>query len=225
MSGNRHEFAPPIRAKQPARDRRHRVELGSSRCLRRFEPLAAARFSTRNRCARSARALQPPAVSPRPGVEKALAALRRFRVLSEIMGVPVLHVLATAAARDASNGGEFLTAAAEAIGAPVDASIGHPGGGAFRPWGHRRHQPPGWRRRRSRRRFARIDRRERRAFGQGHEPATWRSHPDGRIEAVATRGGQDCPRGIGRVAHRRASRADARSTRSAEPGGRSPSCI
>ncbi|MCI0466206.1 MAG: Ppx/GppA family phosphatase [Beijerinckiaceae bacterium] len=56
---------------------------------------------------------------PAAGVEKALAALRRFRVLGEIMGVPAMHVLATAAARDASNGAEFLTAAANAIGAPV----------------------------------------------------------------------------------------------------------
>ena len=56
---------------------------------------------------------------PKAGVEKALAALRRFRVLREIMGVPVLHVIATAAARDASNGAEFLAAAGEAIGAPV----------------------------------------------------------------------------------------------------------
>jgi exopolyphosphatase/guanosine-5'-triphosphate,3'-diphosphate pyrophosphatase len=56
---------------------------------------------------------------PKAGVEKALAALRRFRVLTGIMGVTAVHVIATAAARDASNGGEFLAAAAEAIGAPV----------------------------------------------------------------------------------------------------------
>lgn len=56
---------------------------------------------------------------PKAGVEKALAALRRFRVLSDIMGVTSLYVVATAAARDASNGGEFLAAAAEAIGVPV----------------------------------------------------------------------------------------------------------
>ena len=56
---------------------------------------------------------------PKSGVEKALAALRRFRVLSKIMGVARMHVLATAAARDASNGAEFLAAAAAAIGAPV----------------------------------------------------------------------------------------------------------
>ena len=57
--------------------------------------------------------------APKAGVEKALAALRRFRVLSNIMGVSGIHVLATAAARDASNGAEFLAAATAAIGAEV----------------------------------------------------------------------------------------------------------
>lgn len=53
------------------------------------------------------------------GIAKALAALRRFRVLRDILGIGELHVLATAAARDALNGPEFLAAASEAIGAPV----------------------------------------------------------------------------------------------------------
>jgi exopolyphosphatase/guanosine-5'-triphosphate,3'-diphosphate pyrophosphatase len=53
------------------------------------------------------------------GIEKALSALRRFRTLCEIMGVLDVHVLATAAARDAANGPEFLAAAAEAIGSPI----------------------------------------------------------------------------------------------------------
>jgi exopolyphosphatase/guanosine-5'-triphosphate,3'-diphosphate pyrophosphatase len=53
------------------------------------------------------------------GVEKALAALRRFRVLISIMDVEEVHVIATAAARDAANGPEFVAAASEAIGAPV----------------------------------------------------------------------------------------------------------
>lgn len=56
---------------------------------------------------------------PKAGVEKALAALRRFRILSDIMGVSDVHVLATAAARDALNGAEFLVAATKAIGAPI----------------------------------------------------------------------------------------------------------
>lgn len=41
-------------------------------------------------------------------VETALAAIRRFMVLCRQMGVVRLHVLATAAARDASNGQQFL---------------------------------------------------------------------------------------------------------------------
>lgn len=56
---------------------------------------------------------------PANGIEKALAALRRFKVLISIMDVEDLHVIATAAARDAANGPEFVAAASEAIGAPV----------------------------------------------------------------------------------------------------------
>ena len=50
------------------------------------------------------------------GIEKALAALRRFRVLTQIMGIKDVRVIATAAARDASNGPEFIAAAREALG-------------------------------------------------------------------------------------------------------------
>jgi len=46
-------------------------------------------------------------------VEKALSTLRRFRVLCDRMGVGQLIVLATAAARDASNGAEFVAACSE----------------------------------------------------------------------------------------------------------------
>lgn len=53
---------------------------------------------------------------PKQGMEKALVALRRFRKLVEIMGIEDIHVIATAAARDASNGAEFLAAAREALG-------------------------------------------------------------------------------------------------------------
>lgn len=53
------------------------------------------------------------------GMSKALAALQRFRVLADILGVVQLQVIATAAARDAANGGEFLEAASRAIGAPI----------------------------------------------------------------------------------------------------------
>ena len=50
------------------------------------------------------------------GVEKALSALKRFRALTEILGIDDVRVIATAAARDASNGPEFLAAAKAALG-------------------------------------------------------------------------------------------------------------
>jgi len=53
-------------------------------------------------------------------VERAIQALARFRVLCETMGVSDLFVLATAAARDASNGPEFLRRAEEACGCAVE---------------------------------------------------------------------------------------------------------
>ena len=57
---------------------------------------------------------------PADGMDKALAALRRFRVLARGMGVTDIQVLATAAARDAGNGAAFIAAASEAIGAPIE---------------------------------------------------------------------------------------------------------
>ncbi|MHB2166239.1 exopolyphosphatase [Alsobacter sp. R-9] len=50
---------------------------------------------------------------------KALAALRRFRVLCQAMGISDVRVLATAAARDASNGPDFLAECEREAGAPV----------------------------------------------------------------------------------------------------------
>ncbi|GAB4065823.1 exopolyphosphatase [Ancylobacter sonchi] len=46
-------------------------------------------------------------------VAKALTALRRFRVLCDRMGVGTLRVIATAAARDAENGPDFVAACTE----------------------------------------------------------------------------------------------------------------
>ena len=57
---------------------------------------------------------------PQDGVDKALIALRRFRVLCREMGISDVRVLATAAARDADNGPEFLAEAEAAIGAPIE---------------------------------------------------------------------------------------------------------
>ena len=53
-------------------------------------------------------------------VEQALTALKRFKLLCRTIGVADIHVLATAAARDASNGEAFLQAAADACGCPVE---------------------------------------------------------------------------------------------------------
>jgi exopolyphosphatase / guanosine-5'-triphosphate,3'-diphosphate pyrophosphatase len=118
MSENRQEAAPPTKAEE----RLAIVDVGSNsvrlvvyECLSRSpRPI----FNEKSLCALG-KGVATTGHLPQAGVEKALAALRRFRVLSDIMGVSVLHVLATAAARDALNGAEFLAAAAEAIGAPV----------------------------------------------------------------------------------------------------------
>ncbi|MDJ1157150.1 exopolyphosphatase [Chelatococcus sp. SYSU_G07232] len=53
-------------------------------------------------------------------VNKALKALARFRVLCDTMQVERLQVLATAAARDASNGPEFLERAAAVTGRSIE---------------------------------------------------------------------------------------------------------
>jgi exopolyphosphatase / guanosine-5'-triphosphate,3'-diphosphate pyrophosphatase len=57
---------------------------------------------------------------PADAVEKALAALRRFRSLCEVVGVTRTWVVATAACRDAGNGAEFIAEAERICGAKVD---------------------------------------------------------------------------------------------------------
>jgi len=54
------------------------------------------------------------------GMAQALEALRRFRKLCEFMRIEDVRPVATAAARDASNGPQFLAAAEQAIGRPVE---------------------------------------------------------------------------------------------------------
>jgi len=60
------------------------------------------------------REVQSTGLLPADAVEKALAAIRRFRALCDVLEVGQVWVLATAACRDASNGPEFI-AEAEAI--------------------------------------------------------------------------------------------------------------
>ena len=52
-------------------------------------------------------------------MRRALDALARFRILCRTMGVAQVFVLATAAARDATNGPAFLAAAEAACGSPI----------------------------------------------------------------------------------------------------------
>ncbi|PSC05293.1 exopolyphosphatase [Alsobacter soli] len=53
-------------------------------------------------------------------MDKALAALARFRVLCDTMRISEVRVLATAAARDAGNGAEFLARCEQVTGQPVE---------------------------------------------------------------------------------------------------------
>lgn len=53
-------------------------------------------------------------------VERALSALRAYRVMCRNLGVTDVHVIATAATRDARNGAAFLHAAAGAIGTRIE---------------------------------------------------------------------------------------------------------
>lgn len=53
------------------------------------------------------------------GCVEALEALARFRLIADGLGVPVRDAVATAAARDASNGAEFVASAEKAWGAPI----------------------------------------------------------------------------------------------------------
>ncbi len=57
---------------------------------------------------------------PADGVEKALAALQRFRILCDAMDVTDIRVIATAAARYARNGPAFIAEAEQAVGRPIE---------------------------------------------------------------------------------------------------------
>ena len=57
---------------------------------------------------------------PDDGVLKALAALQRFRVLCDTMGIRDMRSIATAAVRDAANGAEFLDRAERALGCKIE---------------------------------------------------------------------------------------------------------
>ena len=52
-------------------------------------------------------------------VDRALEEFRRFRALSDQAGAKELHVIATAAAREAENGMEFISRAEEILGVEI----------------------------------------------------------------------------------------------------------
>ena len=56
---------------------------------------------------------------PQEAIDKALAALKRFRVLCDTMRISDIRTIATAAVREATNGPEFLGLAEQAIGGKV----------------------------------------------------------------------------------------------------------
>jgi exopolyphosphatase/guanosine-5'-triphosphate,3'-diphosphate pyrophosphatase len=58
------------------------------------------------------------------GMKLALAALRRFRLISSEMQVKKLVAVATAAARDASNGPDFVRRASDVLGVDVQVLTG-----------------------------------------------------------------------------------------------------
>jgi exopolyphosphatase/guanosine-5'-triphosphate,3'-diphosphate pyrophosphatase len=58
------------------------------------------------------------------GVERALVALRRFRALCTQAHVAKVHILATAAAREASNGPEFIERAEALLGSEIEVLSG-----------------------------------------------------------------------------------------------------
>jgi exopolyphosphatase/guanosine-5'-triphosphate,3'-diphosphate pyrophosphatase len=70
------------------------------------------------------REVQSTGLLPADAVEKALAALRRFRALADTIGVARVWVLATAACREAANGRAFIAEAERICGAKVDVLSG-----------------------------------------------------------------------------------------------------
>lgn len=57
-------------------------------------------------------------------IERALATLRRFRMLAQQAGATQIHTLATAAAREASNGPQFIDRATEILGCDIHVLTG-----------------------------------------------------------------------------------------------------
>lgn len=61
---------------------------------------------------------------PEDGVAQAYASLRRFKAIASVIGVDHMYALATAAARDATNGPEFIAEAERIIGTKIEVISG-----------------------------------------------------------------------------------------------------
>jgi exopolyphosphatase / guanosine-5'-triphosphate,3'-diphosphate pyrophosphatase len=112
----------PYRMQPPATGRYAIVDIGSNSVrLVVFESLARTSPTVHNEKAICSigRDLGSTGMLYKQGVEMALEALRRFRILTDKLDVMTREAVATAAARDAKNGAEFVRRAEAAWGAPV----------------------------------------------------------------------------------------------------------
>jgi exopolyphosphatase / guanosine-5'-triphosphate,3'-diphosphate pyrophosphatase len=80
-------------------------------------------FNEKNLCGLG-RGIATTGVLNEEGVIRALGSLRRFRALARQIGVKEIYAVATAATREAKNGGEFVDRAEEALGAHIDVLSG-----------------------------------------------------------------------------------------------------
>jgi exopolyphosphatase / guanosine-5'-triphosphate,3'-diphosphate pyrophosphatase len=112
----------PQRAGASARGRVAIVDIGSNSVrLVVFDSLSRTAHTVHNEktiCS-IGRELGSTGLLYREGVEQALEALRRYRILTDKLNVTLREAVATAAARDAGNGPDFVRRAEAAWGAPV----------------------------------------------------------------------------------------------------------
>jgi exopolyphosphatase/guanosine-5'-triphosphate,3'-diphosphate pyrophosphatase len=83
----------------------------------------AATFNEKTLCGLG-REVQSTGLLATDAVDKALAALRRFKALCRVMKVGEIHAIATAACRDATNGPDFIARAERICGVPVQVLSG-----------------------------------------------------------------------------------------------------
>ena len=123
LSATSNRGARPARLRAAGRGHRYRLELGASRGLRGLTRSPTPIFNEKT-LAGLGREVQTKGLLAADAVEKALAALKRFRALCDTMRVEQLWVLATAACRDARNGHEFIAEAEKICRTRIDVISG-----------------------------------------------------------------------------------------------------